>query len=317
MALDLDLRLPIALPVEAPSRRGRIVLLSVLAGLALAVVWSASLVDGVIGRSISDGVLGTEAEEMVITTSLMGAIFAFVTGVAGTFTACNIAVFGAIAPMVAQKQSFSRKLLEVLKPIGWLTLGAVAVAGLYGAIGVYIDGIVPQLSDARIGDPENGLRVRLIQASVVFGVIGVFLIYRGLIALELAPNPLARLFARHPRADLVIMGGIIGAFLIGRPFGLFRHMYEYAGSTNNPIIGFTTFGLQAVGNIVLVSALFLLLVFGTGGRFQRWLGAKPGRLATLTAVAMIVGGVFFVAYWDIRLPARVGGWWWPTMPWNT
>jgi hypothetical protein len=317
MALDLDLRPPVVLPSEAPPRRGRIVLLSVLGGVALAVAWSASLVDGVIGRGISNAVLGTEAEEMIISTSVMGSIFAFVTGVAGTFTACNIAVFGAIAPMVAQKQSFSRKLLEVLKPVGWLALGAVVVAGLYGAIGVFIDGIVPQLSDTRIGDPEEGLRVRLIQSAVVFGIIGVVFVYRGLIALELVRNPLARLFERHPRADLLIMGGLIGGFLIGRPFGLFRQMYEYAGSTNNPIIGFATFALQAVGNIVLVAALFLLLVFGTGGRFQRWLGAKPGRVATLTAAAMIVGGTFFIAYWDLKLPYRAGIGWWPTMPWNS
>ena len=123
MALDLDLQLPVALPSEAPPTRARLVLLSVLAGLAPAVVWSASLVDSVIGRGISDSVLGTEAEDMAFTGSFMAAIFAFVTGIAGTFTACNIAVFGAIAPMVAQRQSFSQKLLEVLKPVGWLGSG--------------------------------------------------------------------------------------------------------------------------------------------------------------------------------------------------
>ena len=47
------------------------------------------------------------------------------------------------------------------------------------------------------------------------------------------------------------------------------------------------------------------------------LGVKPGRLATLTAAAMMVGGTFFVAYWDLRVGARAGLWWWPTMPWNS
>jgi hypothetical protein len=316
MAVDVKPLPATMITSDAPPKPWRIVVLSALAGIALAVVWSPDLVDDVIGGAIANPVVGGPAEDVSITGSAMAAVFAFVTGVAGTFTACNIAVFGAIAPLAAQQQTFAGKLKEVMKPIAWLTLGAVAVAGIYGAIGVFIDSWVPQLSETRIGDPEEGLRVRSIQAAVVFGLIGIVLIWRGLAALKLVKWPLAGLFERHPRAELLFMGGLIGAFLIGRPFGMFRNMYAYAGETNNAFLGFFTFALQSVGNILLVAILFLALTFGTGGRFQRWLTAKPSRLAVLTASALIVGGVFFVTYWDLKIGSRADLWWFPTMPWN-
>ena len=127
MAVDVK-PVPVVTPTDVPTRRWRIVTLSALAGLVLSIVWSADLVDDVIGGAIANPVVGGPAEDVSITGAVMGAVFAFITGVAGTFTACNIAVFGAIAPMAAQKQTFGGKLVEVLKPIGWLALGAVAVA---------------------------------------------------------------------------------------------------------------------------------------------------------------------------------------------
>jgi hypothetical protein len=320
MAVDVKPlpQVPMAIPGERVDHAWRTFFLSLLAGLVLAIIWSPDLVDGVIGDGISNNVLGTEdAGEMNITGSILGAAFAFVTGVAGTFTACNIAVFGALAPLSAPEQTMGSRLKEMLKPIGWLFLGAIAVAGVYGIIGVYADTWIPQLSDARIGDPEEGLRYRSIQSAVVFGLVGIALIWRGMAALKLVKWPLQKLFDRRPRAEMVFMGALIGAFVIGRPFGLFRHMYEYAGSTNNPLIGFTTFALQAIGNIILVAALFVAIMLISRGRFQRWLTSKPGRLAKFTAVSLIVGGAFFVAYWDLKLPYRAGlDWAWIVVPWN-
>lgn len=309
---------PAAVPGERVAHPLRIALLSMLAGLILAIIWSPDLVDDVIGDGITNATFNTtDASEMSITGSILGAAFAFVTGVAGTFTACNVAVFGALAPMSAPEQTMGSKLKELLKPIGWLFVGAIAVAGIYGILGVYIDTWVPQLSDSRIGDPEEGLRYRSIQSAVVFGLVGIALIWRGLAALKLVKWPLQPLFDRRPRAEMVFMGGLIGAFVIGRPFGLFRHMYEYAGSTNNPFIGFTTFALQAIGNILLVALVFVAIMLISRGRFQQWLTAKPGRLAKFTAVSLIVGGAFFVAYWDLKLPYRAGlDWAWIVVPWN-
>ncbi|HEV2778686.1 MAG TPA: hypothetical protein VGX25_04725 [Actinophytocola sp.] len=312
-----DLRLSPTTTVDEPeTRRGRLVLFSALAGVALAVIWSPRLVDGVIAGAIADPVVGGDAREVAINGSLAAAVFAFITGVGGMFTACNIAVFGALAPMSAQPEARRGRLAALLRPIGWLAVGAVVVAGLYGAIGVYIGDGMWQLSDARIGDPETGLRVRLIQSAVVFTVLGAIMIWYALAAIRLARNPLAGVFARHPRAELVFLGGLVGAFLIGRPFGMFRNMYEYAVSTENPLVGFMTFALQSLGNIAGVAVLLVVITAVTRGGFQRWLVAEPGRPARLTASAFILFGTFFVFYWGVKLGYRAGLWWWPTMPYD-
>lgn len=299
------------------ARRWTLVGWSALAGAVLAVVWSPRLVDGVIAGSIADPVVGGDAADVAITGTVAAAVFAFITGVGGMFTACNIAVFGALAPMsTSTTSSTGAQLKALLRPIAWVAAGAVVVAGLYGAIGVYAGESLPQLSDARVGDPDSGLRVRSIQSAVVFTVLGLAMIWYGLAAVRLVRNPLGGLFQRRPAAELVFIGALVGAFLIGRPFGMFRNLYEYAAATDNPVVGFLTFALQSVGNIVGVAILLVAVTLLTGGRFQRWLQASPGRAARFTAGAFVLFGTFFVFYWGVKLGYRAGLWWWPTMPYN-
>ena len=294
---------------------GRVVLLSVLAGFALTVVWSYTFVDSVIGDNVANTLLGYEAKGVQLTGPMMGVIFAFVSGLAGTFTACNIACFGAVAPLIGQGQTLSRReeLAAVLRPIGWLTLGVVAVSGVYGAVGALMGPSIPQLS---LEVTAAGMPIRLVQSAVVFGVVGLAFVYLGLVSLQIVPDALAHFRERHPRTDVVVIGGLIGAFLIGRPFQLFFKMFEYAASTHNPVLGASTFVLQAVGNIVVMVGLFLVLFYAGGGRFRRWLSAKPGRIQRFTATALISAGTFTVLYWVLRVPSIFGYFWWPTAPWN-
>ncbi|MGV9539066.1 hypothetical protein ACWDR9_36140, partial [Streptosporangium sandarakinum] len=51
----------------APRRRGRLVLLSVLAGAALASLWSYHFVDSVIGDNVANTLLGHDAKGTAIT----------------------------------------------------------------------------------------------------------------------------------------------------------------------------------------------------------------------------------------------------------
>jgi hypothetical protein len=76
-------------------------------GLALAVVWSARFVDGVIGEGVASALLGSEVREAAIASGAAGMLFALVTGLAGSFTACNIAVLGA-APQLASSAAGRR-----------------------------------------------------------------------------------------------------------------------------------------------------------------------------------------------------------------
>ncbi|MFI1193680.1 hypothetical protein ACH4T9_10510 [Micromonospora sp. NPDC020750] len=298
-----------------PRRRALIVLLSVLGGFLLTVIWSAEFVDQTIGDNVANTLLGHDAKETPIQGIAAGIVFAFVSGIAGTFTACNIAAFGALAPLTGTTTGgrFSR-FVQPLKPLGWMSVGMIAVSAVYGAIVGIVGTSMPQFSTAPT--TPGGLSPRSIQSMVVFGVIGLVMVYLGLASIGVVRDPFARLARRYPNAPMIFMGVLIAGFLIGRPFGLFRQMFRDAAESGNPLYGAAAFTLQSIGNIVIMAVLFLLLAWLAGSRLQRWFTERPTRLAVLTAVAFIVAGAFTFLYWDVRLLARreiIP--WYPLAPW--
>ncbi|WP_158851249.1 hypothetical protein [Saccharothrix deserti] len=297
-----------------PRRRGLIILLSALGGFVLTSIWSAHFVDSVIGDNVANTLLGHNVKETPIAGIAAGIAFAFVSGIAGTFTACNIAAFGAVAPMLGSSGSRWARLGNTLKPLGWLSVGMIAVSALYGVLVGFVGTRMPQFATA--ASQPGTLSGRSIQSMVTFGIIGLIMIYMGLAALGVVRDPFARISRRRPNAPMVFMGVLIGGFLIGRPFGLFRQMFRDAAESGNPLYGAAAFVLQSVGNIVIMAVLFLALAYLGGSRLQRWLTATPTRIATITAVALIVAGVFTFLYWDVRLLARreiIP--WYPIAPW--
>ncbi|HEY2576799.1 MAG TPA: hypothetical protein VGI74_10875 [Streptosporangiaceae bacterium] len=293
-----------------PIRRTPLIVFSLLAGLAIAILWWAKLVDDDIGVNAANGMLGQNTLTNGIAGSAAGVVFAFTVGLAGTFTACNVAAFSAIAPLMEDAQSAGARLRLALRPLAWLAVGLIVVAGTYGGIGATLGKSIPQLSTAMIGGtvPE-----RVLQSVVVFSVIGLIFIYLGLAAIDVVPDPLRRIGQRFPYAPQLVMGALIGGFLIGRPWPLFFKMFQYAASTHNGFYGALTFILISLGNIVLMAVLFLALSMT---RFQHWLQSKPGRVATFTASALLIGGAFTFFYWGVRAPANFGYGWFPHMPWG-
>ena len=276
-------------------------------GLGLAIVWSPSFVDQTIGENGATTILGYSVTATPITTVLMAIGFAFVSGLTGTFTACNVAGLSAIAPLSGGRHS---SLASPLRSLGWLALGTSLVAGLYGAIGALVGPNIPQLSHALIGH----FPIRLIQSMAVFGILGLVLLVMGLAAMGvIRVHPLD---GRSASARLVLIGGLIGAFLIGRPFALFVKIFEYAAATHNPALGALVFVLQSLGNIALLALVFLGIAVVGRGRLMRWLAARPDRLARFNAVALLAAGTFLIAYWCVRLPAVFGIGWWPRVPWS-
>ncbi|HEY1575391.1 MAG TPA: hypothetical protein VGG05_28970 [Pseudonocardiaceae bacterium] len=297
-------------PEPEAGRRGLVVGLSALAGIAIAILWSARLVDDDIGVNTASGLIGGNATDATVTGTVTGLIFAFVTGVAGTFTACNVAVFSAIAPMVHHNSSVASRIRQAFAPLGWLALAAVVVAGTYGAVGALLGGRIPQLSTAAVG---GHVPVRTLQSIAVFGVIGLIMLYLGLASAGLVPDPLRRPAARWAPTRPLFMGMLIGGFLIGRPWPLFRKMFAYAASTHDAAFGAAVFVLIVLGNMILLGVIFLAL---SASSFPHWLRAKPSRAVTLATVALVVGGVFTFVYWDVRVPAGLGFGWFPAMPWH-
>jgi hypothetical protein len=297
-----------------PRRPWLVVLLSALAGLGLTVVWSAHFVDSTIGDNIAGTLLGHDAKATPIAGVAAGIAFAFASGVAGTFTACNIAVFGAVSPMIDASGRRWRRVAAILQPIGWMSVGMLAVSATYGVIVGIAGTHLPQFATAA-AEPGT-LSARSIQSMIVFGLIGLAMIYLGLAALGLTRDPFRRIARRFPNAPMVFMGTLIGAFLIGRPFALFRQMFRDAAESHNPWYGAAAFALQSVGNIVVMVVLFALVVLLAGNRLQRWLAANPRRITVITAASLLVAGVFTLLYWDVRLLERRGIIpWYPTAPW--
>ena len=200
-------------PSRIANRRVLWLVGSVGLGLALAVVWSPSFVDQTIGQNGATTILGYSVTATPIGSVLMAIGFAFVSGLTGTFTACNVAGLSAIAPLSSGRQPSMKSALQSL---GWLALGTVTVAGLYGAIGALLGPSIPQLSHALLGT----FPIRLIQSMVVFGILGLVLLMMGLASLGAPTLTLPRGRGREI-SRLLLIGGLIGAFLIGRPFPLF------------------------------------------------------------------------------------------------
>ncbi|MEV8513837.1 hypothetical protein [Dactylosporangium sp. NPDC051484] len=289
------------------------VVLSVAAGIALAVLWSFELVDKEIGDNVANTLLGHDAKQSAIAGTFAGLLFAFVSGLAGTFTACNIAMAAAVGPLTSAGAERSGRasgvLRTLLRPTAYLLAGMVAVSATYGFVGVLLGERLPQLSTGTVG----GMPVRLIQSSVVFGLIGLALVYLGLASLGVVRD----VFAHRPTARVVVLGALIGGFLIGRPYPLFNKLFHYAADTDNPLFGAAAFVLQSLGNVTLVLVVFALATLLTRGRYITWLAGSPRRAALVSGVLLLALGVFTVVYWDVRLPSMFGFGWFPTMPYNS
>ncbi|TVT45977.1 hypothetical protein FNH05_20195 [Amycolatopsis rhizosphaerae] len=280
-----------------------------LGGFLLTAVWSAPFADHVIGESVANGLLDHDAKETPIAGITAGVAFAFVTGLAGTFTACNIAVFSAMAPL-AGGAGRRHRLGAVLRQLPWLGLGMAATSGAYGVIVGLVGTGMPQFDEA---SPAPGtLGGRLAQSAMVFGAIGLVMVYLGLAAVGIVRD----LFDRRPYARLVFLGALVGAFLVGRPFPLFRALFRGVAESRDPLYGAAVFVLQSLGNVVVMAVLLLLTGILAGDRVGHWLTARPSRLATLTGAGLVTAGVFMVLYWDVRLLAMRGIIpWYPLAPW--
>ncbi|GAA2753529.1 hypothetical protein [Kitasatospora cinereorecta] len=303
------------LAVAAPTRRRwPLIVLSTLFGVFLSYAWSAKLVDDEIGFNTANALLGHDAHKTPIAGIATGVLFAFVSGLAGSFTACNIAVFGAVGPLVGQEASRSQRFLQTVKPLGWLAAGMIPVSAAYGALVGIVGTRMPQFSTA--ASKAGTISPRSAQSMIAFGLIALVMIVLGLASAGVVKDPLGPLTRRFPNARMVVLGALVGGFLIGRPYPLFRDLFRHAASTHNPLYGAFAFSLQSIGNVLVMAVLVLLLAYGTGGRLQRWMAAKPGRTAAVTAAAFLIAGVFTLVYWDVKVLGRLGYIWFPTAPWN-
>lgn len=286
---------------------------SIILGLLVAIFWRADIVDQDIGFTVAGTILpGSTVHGWTVADAWTGLVFAIAAGLGTTFTACNCAVFSCIAPLSSQK---GQTRMGIGRLLCWMALGVVCVTAVYGVAGAVLSKQLPSLSTAALpalaGSARGGIPVRLLQSSVVFVSMGVLLLYWGLVALRLAVNPLKRLVQSRPWILPLSLGVIVGFFTVGRPYPLFRTLFQYSAGTGNPLLAGVLIALQGLCNIALMALLFWLLTWGTRGRFERWMLAHPSGAKAFTALSVIGAGTFLIAYWGLRLYAGYGIGWFP------
>ena len=280
--------------------------------MLIALLWSVKLVDSDIGGNVAKGLMGRDAQQVDLTSTVTALVFALGHRLGRHLH--RLQHRGVLRDRPDGARTAPRP------PAGsgarcdrWAgsTLGALAVTTLYGVLAAALGTRLPQLSTRFVG---NHVPVRLWQSIIVFSVIGAVLLYLGLAALKVVPDPFAGLTARWPATPYLVLGVILGAFTIGRPWPMFNRLFLHAARTHNPLMSAGTLALVVIGNLVLMAVLLLVLL--TTG-FPRWLQAVPSRVANATAFALLAGGAFTLVYWGLRVPARLGVYgWFPTMPWK-
>ena len=276
-----------------------------LGGVVVAGFWNYKLVDGFGRGVVAANTIGnpdTLASSFTSNGALFGVVFAAVAGLAATFTACNCVVFAMLPGLAcANDRSSSRRV--ALKALGLFTIGVLAVGVLYGLY---------------VGTLGAGVKLfnshRLAQAEIVFTTLGSLMIVWSVLEFGFLHRltahipPGFRSWASSPMTRATIMGLMVGSFAVGRPYPVFRDLLVYAASSHNPIYGATVMAIQGVGQITLMVAIFLIVIWLFNARLARWVTEKPSQPALITAVALMAGGSYFVYYWGVSLVYHLGSW---------
>ena len=291
-----------------PRRRAWYAVAAAAAGVLIAGLWNAPLVDGFGRNVVARNIVGDPdllSNTFAANGFGFGFIFAAVAGVAATFTACNCVVFAILPGLAASSQRTSVR-RSALTTLGVFTASVVLVGAAYG---MFIGSLGPAGIEA-----FNVREVRRAVATTVFTALGTMMLVWGALELGLLDaiarrvSPSTRAFFAQPTAKAGILGLMVGAFMIGRPFPVMRDFLVYAAAAGSPLYGAGVMVVQGLGQIALMVVLFVALVYGTGQRLSRWASQRPEGAALVSGISLIAGGAFFVFYWGLAFTYGIGRW---------
>ena len=281
---------------------------AIVLGIGIAGFWNVNLVDG-FGRDVATAAMGGfegKAAEFSTLGAGFGFFFAAIAGLAATFTACNCVAFAMIPGLACAGDTRGQR-LAALRMLGVMAFWVVLVSAIYGAF-------VGRLG-AEGAERFNTREIRFALAFAVFSTLGAAMLVWGAIELGLLKrfvarcSPVTRAFFAQPATKAALMGIMIGAFAIGRPFGVFREFLLYAAQANRPAYGAAVMAVQGLGQILVMALLFLVLLTIGHRALERWIREKPDQPARVSALALTAGGAFFIYYWGImRLWPGLGRW---------
>lgn len=286
-------------------RRLSYLLSAVVAGVVIAGFWNFRLVDEFGSQVVAANTIGDYrglAGQFAALGAGFGFVFAAVAGLAATFTACNCVAFALIPGLVCAPDPRAGR-AAALRSLSAMLLAVVAVSAVYGA---FVGWLGPAGAAA-----INLREVRFAQAGVVFSVLGLAMLVWAAIDLGLLrraiarTSPVTRAFFAQPSTKAALMGAMIGAFAIGRPYPVFREFLLYAAQVQQPLYGAAVMAVQGLGQVAVMIAVFaIILVVGHEG-IRNWVSRAPHQPALVSAIALAAGGSYFVFYWGI---ARVWPW---------
>src|SRR4030095_2621816 len=146
----------------------------------------------------------------------------------------------------------------------------------------------------------NARPVRFAQAGIVFSCLGVMMLLWGAIEFGLLDGltsrgtRVTRAFFAQATTKAALMGMMIGAFAIGRPYPVFREFLLYTAQAQRPIYGAAVMALQGLGQVAVMVAAFLVILVLFKNRLRRWVETKPAQPGLVSAFALTAGGGYFL-----------------------
>jgi hypothetical protein len=290
-------------------RRIIYLLAAVAAGVVIAGFWNFRVVDGFGADIVAANTIGEyrgKAGEFGALGAAFGFVFAFVAGLAATFTACNCVAFAMIPGLVCAPDAKAGR-VAAMRSLRVMLGGVLLVSAIYG---VFVGWLGPAGVAA-----INSREVRFAQAGVIFSMLGAAMLLWGAIELGLLKaitrrcSPATRAFFAQPTTKAALMGLMIGTFAIGRPYPVFREFLLYAAQVQSPLYGAGVMALQGIGQVAVMVLVFVLLLAFLGRRLAAWVTTRPAQPALVSALALAGGGAYFVFYWGIaRAWPSLGRW---------
>lgn len=283
-------------------------LFALTVGVLVAGFWNFRAVDGFGREVVAANTVGSTSEAA---TSFgenglgFGVLFAIAAGLAATFTACNCVVF-AMIPGIACNTDKAASRRMVTRSLLWMLAGMLLVSASYGAF--------VGLLGADGATAFNSRGIRLSMARTVFSLLGIALIVWAMIEMGFLTrytsklSPTTRAFFGQSTVKAGVAGVMVGLFSVGRPFGPFHDFITYAASFGNPFAGAFLMSLQGLAMVAVMVVLLLALVKFGGARIADWVSNKPAQPALVTAVALAVGGAYFLYYWGFAFAWDIGRW---------
>ena len=277
-------------------------------GIAIAGFWNVNLVDG-FGRDVATQALGGfegRAAQFSTLGAGFGFVFALVAGLAATFTACNCVAFAMIPGLACAADARDQR-RGALRSFGVMLFWVALVGAAYGA---FVGRLGPVGAAA-----FNSREIRGAQSFAVFTVLGLAMLVWAAIEMGFLDRlvsrctPVTRAFFRQATTKAALMGILVGAFAIGRPYPVFREFLLYTAQASRPDYAAAAMAVQGVGQVIVMAAVVLLVVWFWQGRLTQWVRTRPHQPALVTALALAVGGAYFVYYWGVvRLWPELGRW---------